>query len=84
MLSFYSKHSICLHIELKNFYFYEHVNFISDRTETEYVSQMLTMVKRFAQHHACHVWFVAHPRQVSIHELLVCCSVIPLSNFTIV
>ncbi|XP_056692781.1 twinkle homolog protein, chloroplastic/mitochondrial isoform X1 [Spinacia oleracea] len=33
-------------------------------TETEYVSQMLTMVKRFAQHHCCHVWFVAHPRQL--------------------
>ncbi|WCJ24364.1 hypothetical protein M5689_006328 [Euphorbia peplus] len=33
-------------------------------TETEYVSRMLTMVKRFAQHHACHVWFVAHPRQL--------------------
>lgn len=37
---------------------------VGDRTETEYVSQMLTKVKRFAQHHACHVWFVAHPRQV--------------------
>ncbi|KAL5537802.1 hypothetical protein UlMin_046130 [Ulmus minor] len=34
------------------------------QTETEYVSQMLTRVKRFAQHHACHVWFVAHPRQL--------------------
>lgn len=34
------------------------------QTETEYVSQMLTMVKRFAQHHCCHVWFVAHPRQM--------------------
>ncbi|CAK7357360.1 unnamed protein product [Dovyalis caffra] len=33
-------------------------------TETEYVSQMLTLVKRFAQHHACHVWFVAHPKQL--------------------
>ncbi|XP_048490487.1 twinkle homolog protein, chloroplastic/mitochondrial isoform X3 [Beta vulgaris subsp. vulgaris] len=33
-------------------------------TETEYVSQVLTMVKRFAQHHSCHVWFVAHPRQM--------------------
>uniref|UniRef100_A0A2P2L998 Twinkle homolog proteinic/mitochondrial n=2 Tax=Rhizophora mucronata TaxID=61149 RepID=A0A2P2L998_RHIMU len=33
-------------------------------TETEYVSQMLTLVKRFAQHHSCHVWFVAHPRQM--------------------
>lgn len=33
-------------------------------TETEYVSQMLTLIKRFAQHHGCHVWFVAHPRQL--------------------
>ncbi|KAK9267244.1 hypothetical protein L1049_009666 [Liquidambar formosana] len=37
------------------------------QTETEYVSQMLTKIKRFAQHHSCHVWFVAHPRQVG-HE----------------
>ncbi|KAM7276644.1 hypothetical protein ACFE04_018510 [Oxalis oulophora] len=36
----------------------------SNQTETEYVSQMLTLVKRFAQHHSCHVWFVAHPRQM--------------------
>ncbi|KAL9251400.1 Twinkle homolog protein, chloroplastic/mitochondrial-like protein [Drosera capensis] len=36
----------------------------SNMTETEYVSQMLTVVKRFAQHHSCHVWFVAHPRQL--------------------
>ncbi|XP_068657059.1 twinkle homolog protein, chloroplastic/mitochondrial-like isoform X2 [Aristolochia californica] len=36
----------------------------SNQTETEYVSQMLTRIKRFAQHHACHVWFVAHPRQL--------------------
>ncbi|GAB2280877.1 hypothetical protein Dimus_015500 [Dionaea muscipula] len=36
----------------------------SSMTETEYVSQMLTVVKRFAQHHCCHVWFVAHPRQL--------------------
>ncbi|KAL1829488.1 hypothetical protein ACET3Z_007900 [Daucus carota] len=33
-------------------------------TETEYVSVMLTKVKRFAQFHSCHVWFVAHPRQM--------------------
>lgn len=37
---------------------------ICNRTETEYVSVMLTKVKRFAQFHSCHVWFVAHPRQV--------------------
>ncbi|KAK8641651.1 hypothetical protein V6N13_011035 [Hibiscus sabdariffa] len=35
-----------------------------NQTETEYVSQMLTKIKRFAQHHSCHVWFVAHPRQL--------------------
>ncbi|OEL15708.1 Twinkle-like protein, chloroplastic/mitochondrial [Dichanthelium oligosanthes] len=35
----------------------------SNQTETEYVSQILTKIKRFAQHHSCHVWFVAHPRQ---------------------
>ncbi|XP_039169495.1 twinkle homolog protein, chloroplastic/mitochondrial-like [Eucalyptus grandis] len=36
----------------------------SGQTETEYVSQMLTLIRRFAQHHSCHVWFVAHPRQL--------------------
>lgn len=30
-------------------------------TETEYVSQMLAKVKRFAQNHGVHVWFIAHP-----------------------
>ncbi|KAF9589812.1 hypothetical protein IFM89_028747 [Coptis chinensis] len=39
-----------------------------NQTETEYVSQMLTKIKRFAQHHSCHVWFVAHPRQ--LHQWL--------------
>ena len=33
-------------------------------SETEYVSQMLTKIKRFAQHHDVHVWVVAHPRQL--------------------
>lgn len=33
-------------------------------SETEYVSQMLTRIKRFAAHNDCHVWFVAHPRQM--------------------
>lgn len=36
----------------------------SSMNETEYVSQMLTQMKRFAQHHDVHVWFVAHPRQM--------------------
>ncbi|KAJ0791441.1 putative DNA helicase [Helianthus annuus] len=43
--------------------FLSHV-FMYNRTETEYVSHMLTCIKRFAQHHSCHVWFVAHPRQL--------------------
>jgi twinkle protein len=30
-------------------------------TETEFVSQMLAKVKRFAANHGVHVWFVAHP-----------------------
>lgn len=30
-------------------------------TETEYVSDMLNRVKRFARNHDLHVWFVAHP-----------------------
>jgi twinkle protein len=33
----------------------------SNQTETEYVSQTLGRVKRFAQSHGVHVWFVAHP-----------------------
>eukprot|EP00891_Asterochloris_glomerata_P000826 jgi/Astpho2/826/fgenesh1_pm.00016_%23_20_t len=33
-------------------------------SETEYVSQMLTKIKRFAQYYDVHVWFVAHPRQM--------------------
>jgi twinkle protein len=33
-------------------------------TETEYVSQLLGKVKRFAQHHGVHVWFVAHPAKM--------------------
>lgn len=31
------------------------------QTETSYVSDMLSKVKRFAQSHGVHVWFVAHP-----------------------
>jgi twinkle protein len=36
----------------------------ANMNETEYVSQMLTKVKRFAQTAGVHVWFVAHPRQM--------------------
>ncbi len=36
----------------------------STMTETEYVSQTLGKVKRFAQAHGCHVWFVTHPAKM--------------------
>ena len=32
--------------------------------ETEYVSQLLSKVKKFAQGHGVHVWFVAHPAKL--------------------
>ena len=36
----------------------------SAMTETEYVSQLLGKVRRFAQGHGVHVWFVAHPAKM--------------------
>ncbi|GAX74798.1 hypothetical protein CEUSTIGMA_g2245.t1 [Chlamydomonas eustigma] len=33
-------------------------------TETEYISGMLSKIKRFAQKYSVHVWLVAHPRQL--------------------
>ncbi len=33
-------------------------------SETDYVSQILGKVKRFAQAHGVHVWFVAHPAKM--------------------
>jgi twinkle protein len=36
----------------------------SSMSETEYVSQLLSKVKRFAQGHGVHVWFVAHPQKI--------------------
>jgi twinkle protein len=37
-------------------------------TETEYVSQLLGKVKRFAQNHEVHVWIVAHPAKMQRAE----------------
>lgn len=34
------------------------------QTETEYVSQLLGKLKRFAQSHAVHVWIIAHPAKM--------------------
>jgi twinkle protein len=36
----------------------------TNQTETEYVSQLLGKVKRFAQSHGVHVWFIAHPAKL--------------------
>jgi twinkle protein len=38
----------------------------ANMTETEYVSQLLGRVKRFAQCHGVHVWFVAHPAKMQL------------------
>lgn len=35
-----------------------------NQTETEYVSQLLGNVKRFAQSHGVHVWFLVHPAKM--------------------
>lgn len=34
------------------------------QTETEYVSHMLTLIRRFARLHGVHVWVVAHPSKL--------------------
>ena len=43
-------------------------NFISrdrgDKSETEWISDMLTKVKAFAMGHGIHIWFVAHPTKM--------------------
>jgi len=43
---------------------YNELDHSRDRStsETEYVSKMLTQLKRFSQHYDVHVWFVVHPR----------------------
>jgi twinkle protein len=37
-------------------------------TETEYVSHMLSQLKRFATAHGVHVWFVAHPAKLKVEH----------------
>lgn len=39
-----------------------------DMTETDWVSDMLTRVRLFAQAHDVHVWFVAHPAKMRSNE----------------
>lgn len=33
-------------------------------TETNYISQLLTKVRKFARNHSVHVWFIAHPAKL--------------------
>jgi len=33
-------------------------------TETEYISQNLTKIRRFSRNHHCHVWVVSHPTKL--------------------
>ena len=35
------------------------------QTETEYISEMLSKIKRWALNHDVHVWFVAHPAKMA-------------------
>lgn len=37
-------------------------------TETEYISQSLTKIRRFAREHQVHVWLVAHPTKLKRQE----------------
>jgi twinkle protein len=40
----------------------------ANMTETEYVSQLLGKVKRFAQQYGVHVWFVAYPAKMQCEK----------------
>jgi twinkle protein len=40
----------------------------SNLTETEYISQSLSKVRRFARNHGVHVWIVAHPLKLRRRE----------------
>lgn len=35
-----------------------------EQTETHYISEALSVIRRFARHHNLHVWVVAHPRKM--------------------
>jgi twinkle protein len=40
----------------------------ADRTETDFISDMLTQVRNFARGYGVHVWFVAHPQKMRALE----------------
>lgn len=43
---------------------YNYIEKHRDMAETEWISQMLTKVRLFAQAHGIHVWFIAHPAKM--------------------
>lgn len=43
---------------------YNYISKSKDKSETEWVSEMLSRVRKFAQAHSIHVFFVAHPTKM--------------------
>ena len=43
---------------------YNYIQKNGDRTETDWISEMLTQLRVFAQSHGIHLWFVAHPTKM--------------------
>ena len=46
---------------------YNYIARSGDKSETEWVSEMLSRIRKFAQAHGIHVWFVAHPTKMQTH-----------------
>ena len=43
---------------------YNYIQKIGDKSETDWISEMLTQLRVFAQSHGIHLWFVAHPTKM--------------------
>lgn len=43
---------------------YNYIQRPSDKNETEWISEILTRIRVFAQAHDIHIWFVAHPAKM--------------------
>jgi len=43
---------------------YNYISKSKDMSETEWISEMLSRVRSFAQAHGIHVWFIAHPTKM--------------------
>lgn len=46
---------------------YNYIAKSGDKSETDWVSEMLSRIRKFAQAHGIHVWFVAHPTKMQTH-----------------